>query len=76
MSLYVTNIEQEMYILILLVFSHFVHSHLFNIYHLKCKEPNMDSVVSSPTSCEGIPQPVLVFCFDEVHFTLFICECG
>ena len=54
--------------------SHFVYSHLFNIYHMKCEEPNMDSVVSSPTSCEDVPQPVLIFCFDEVHFTLFICE--
>ena len=56
---YVTNIEQQevcivylahgiaptMSILILSIIYH-----LFNFYHLKCKETNMDSVVSSPTS--------------------------
>ena len=56
---YGTNIEQqEVYIVYLahgivstmsiLILSNIYH--LFNFYHLKCKEPNMDSVVSSPNS--------------------------
>ena len=55
---YGTNIEQqEVYIVYvthgiaptmsMLVLSNFYH--LFNFYHLKCKEPNMDSVVSFST---------------------------
>ena len=56
---YGTNIEQqEVYIVYLthgiaptmsiLVLSNIYH--LFNFYHLKCKESNMNSVVSSPSS--------------------------
>ena len=56
---YVTNIEQQEVCIVyiahgivstmsILIFSNIYH--LFNFYHLKWKEPNMDSVVSSPTS--------------------------
>ena len=55
---YGTNIEQEVYIFDLThgitpTMSIFILSniyHLFNFYHLKCKETNIDSVVSFPTS--------------------------